>query len=88
MVGFNRLPDNVCDEDGAMVYPLAVAVHACEIAEMGIGCNVLVVGAGPIGLLIVAVCKAMGATNIMVVGKVTLSGVTSFVTFLHTVHTV
>lgn len=76
--GHCRLPDCVCDEDGAMVQPLSMALHACNRAEVSAGSHVLVSGAGCMGLLCVCVAKAMGATKIMVVGKLALSCVTVF----------
>jgi len=41
-----RLPDNVSFEAGAMIEPLAVAVHACRRAGVSIGKRVLIGGAG------------------------------------------
>lgn len=61
-----KLPDTVSDEEGAMVEPLAVAVHACRRTKVWGGCSVLVTGGGPIGLLCLVTAKAMGATNICV----------------------
>ncbi|XP_063865260.1 sorbitol dehydrogenase-like isoform X1 [Scylla paramamosain] len=61
-----RLPDSISDEEGAVVEPLAVAVHACRRAEVWAGCRMLVTGAGPIGLLCLSVAKALGATNILI----------------------
>ncbi|XP_063865271.1 sorbitol dehydrogenase-like [Scylla paramamosain] len=65
----HKLPDCVCDEDGAMVQPLSMALHACNRAEVSAGSHVLVSGAGCMGLLCVGVAKAMGATKIMVVDE-------------------
>ncbi|MPC81772.1 putative D-xylulose reductase A [Portunus trituberculatus] len=79
-----KLPDCVCDEDGAMVQPLSMALHACNRAEVSAGSHVLVSGAGCMGLLCVGVAKAMGATKIMVMGKVALSRVTVFVSLTET----
>ncbi|XP_045112736.1 sorbitol dehydrogenase-like [Portunus trituberculatus] len=62
----HKLPDSVSDEEGAVVEPLAVAVHACRRAEVWTGCSMLVTGAGPIGLLCLVTAKAFGATNILV----------------------
>nr|XP_053635197.1 sorbitol dehydrogenase-like [Cherax quadricarinatus] len=61
-----KLPDNVSDEEGAIIEPLAVAVHACRRASVELGSSVLICGAGPIGLLCLLTAKAMGATNILV----------------------
>ncbi|XP_045618687.1 sorbitol dehydrogenase isoform X2 [Procambarus clarkii] len=61
-----KLPDNVSDEEGAFIEPLAVAVHACRKAKIQLGSSVLICGAGPIGLLCLLTAKAMGATNILI----------------------
>jgi (R,R)-butanediol dehydrogenase/meso-butanediol dehydrogenase/diacetyl reductase len=62
-----RLPDSVTDEMGAFVEPLAVAVHAVKRSRMEIGASVAVVGAGPIGLLVLQACLAAGAGQVLVV---------------------
>ncbi|XP_050722858.1 sorbitol dehydrogenase-like [Eriocheir sinensis] len=61
-----KLPDSISDEEGAIVEPLAVAVHACRRAGVWAGQSMLVTGAGPIGLLCLVVAKALGATNTLV----------------------
>ncbi|KAB7503440.1 Sorbitol dehydrogenase [Armadillidium nasatum] len=61
-----KLPDHVSTEEGAMLEPLSVAVHACNRANISLGCKVLVCGAGPIGLVSLLTAKAMGATNVVV----------------------
>jgi (R,R)-butanediol dehydrogenase/meso-butanediol dehydrogenase/diacetyl reductase len=62
-----KLPDSVTDEMGAFVEPLAVAVHAVNRARMKVGDSVAVVGAGPIGLLVMQACRAAGASHVFVV---------------------
>ena len=62
-----RLPDSVTDEIGTFVEPLAVAIHAVNRARMKIGDSVAVVGAGPIGLLVMQACLAAGAARVFVV---------------------
>ncbi|MFC1671190.1 2,3-butanediol dehydrogenase [Spirochaetota bacterium] len=62
-----KLPDDVNDDAGAFVEPLAVAVRAVKQARVGIGHTVAVIGAGPIGLLVTQVCKAAGASKVFVV---------------------
>lgn len=61
-----RLPDSVSDEEGAMLEPLAVAVYSCRRAEVGLGMAVLVLGAGPIGLVALLTARAMGAGHICI----------------------
>lgn len=63
-----KLPDNLSFEDGAMMEPLAVAVHAISsIAKMRAGQSVVVFGCGPIGLLCMAVTRALGASRILAI---------------------
>jgi len=61
-----KLPDHLSYEAGALIEPLAVAVHAVRRAKIGLGDNVAIIGAGPIGLLVTAVCKAAGAQEVIV----------------------
>jgi (R,R)-butanediol dehydrogenase/meso-butanediol dehydrogenase/diacetyl reductase len=62
-----KLPDTVSDDMGAFVEPLAVAVRAVKRSRLGIGDSVVVVGAGPIGLLMMQVCISAGASSVYVV---------------------
>ncbi|MFB3881276.1 MAG: zinc-binding dehydrogenase [Armatimonadota bacterium] len=55
------LPDSFTFEQGAMVEPTAVAVHAVSRAGGVAGKNVVVLGAGPIGNLVSQVARAEGA---------------------------
>ena len=41
-----RLPDHVSFEEGALIEPLSVGVHACRRAGITMGHRVLVCGAG------------------------------------------
>ncbi|MEP0067799.1 zinc-binding dehydrogenase [Pyruvatibacter sp.] len=68
-VGVNqtkRLPEAVSFEMGALVEPLAVGLHAVNRADMRSGDNVLVLGAGPIGLASIAFAQRLGAANVIV----------------------
>jgi len=62
-----HLPDSVTDDMGAFVEPLAVAIRAVKRSRMSIGNSVAVIGAGPIGLLVMQVCLAGGASQVFVV---------------------
>ncbi len=62
-----KLPDSVTDEMGAFVEPLAVAVHAVKRSRMKIGDAVAIVGAGPIGLLVMQAARACGAGQVFVI---------------------
>ena len=43
---FARLPDHVSTEEGALLEPLSVGVHACNRAGVTLGSKVLICGAG------------------------------------------
>jgi (R,R)-butanediol dehydrogenase / meso-butanediol dehydrogenase / diacetyl reductase len=62
-----HLPDSVSDDEGAFVEPLAVAIRAVKRSRMAIGHSVTVIGAGPIGLLVMQVCLAAGASQVFVI---------------------
>ena len=56
-----KLSDNVSDEEGAMVEPTAVGLHAIHLADIKVGDKVLVVGGGIIGLVSAMFAKLEGA---------------------------
>jgi len=62
-----KLPDNVSYDEAACCEPLSVGVHACTRAGVTIGSRVLILGAGPIGLVNILVAKAAGASSVVVV---------------------
>ena len=55
------IPDGVSDEEAAMCEPSAIAVHAVRLSQMRLGDSVVVLGAGPIGLLCMQVAKSSGS---------------------------
>ncbi len=60
------LPDHMTYNEGAMMEPLAVTVHAVRRAGDVTGKKVAVLGAGPIGILLAQTLKAMGAAETMI----------------------
>jgi len=60
------LPDNMSYEEGAMIEPLAVAVHAIKQIGDVKGLNIAVIGAGPIGNLVAQVAKGLGAQKVLI----------------------
>ena len=62
-----RLPESVSEEHGALVEPLAVGVHGVRRAELGPDDPVVVLGAGPIGVMTALSLRATGSHRIVVV---------------------
>jgi L-iditol 2-dehydrogenase len=60
------LPDGVSNDAGALLEPLGVAIHAVGLGHVGLGDDVLVVGAGPIGVLAGQVARRSGARRVLV----------------------
>lgn len=60
------LPENVSPVEGAMIEPLAVAVHAIRRAGDVSGLKIVVLGAGPIGNLVAQTAKGLGAAEVMI----------------------
>lgn len=70
VIGVDRIhlvPDGLPDRLAAVVEPLAVAVHVVRRAHPEVGDSVMVIGAGPIGLLVAQVVRRAGATRTVVV---------------------
>ncbi len=61
-----KLPDNVSFEEGALVEPLAIGVHAAKKARIAPGDTALVLGAGTIGLVTALAAVAAGCSQVIV----------------------
>lgn len=66
------MPDSMSYEEGALVEPLSVGLWGCQRASLRPGDDVLVTGAGPVGLLAAEGARALGAAS------VTLTDVSDF----------
>ena len=60
------IPKNVSDELAVLAEPASIAVHAVRTSKFSIGDSVVVMGAGPIGLLTMQVLNAAGAGAVYV----------------------
>ncbi|MFA6873736.1 MAG: zinc-binding dehydrogenase, partial [Bacteroidaceae bacterium] len=61
-----KVPDGMDLDLAAMIEPLAVAVHDVRTSGLKAGETVLVVGGGPIGMLVAITAKATGAKKIVI----------------------
>jgi L-iditol 2-dehydrogenase len=61
------LPPTLTAADGAMLEPLGVAIHAVDLGRVRVGSAVVVVGCGPIGLMVVQLVRQSGANTVVAV---------------------
>ena len=64
--GLIRIPDSLSTRVAALAEPLAIILHALRLADVCPDDRVLVTGAGPVGLLLVAVLRAQGISDVTV----------------------
>jgi threonine dehydrogenase-like Zn-dependent dehydrogenase len=62
----HKVPDNIPWEQIPMAEPLTIALHAIHRTSVKSGEHVVIIGAGPIGLLVALVAIAYDATPILV----------------------
>jgi L-iditol 2-dehydrogenase len=61
------LPDSVSDAGGALLEPLGVALWSLDLGHVPFGGTACVVGCGPIGLLLIQLLRAAGASRVIAV---------------------
>lgn len=62
--GLNRIPEGVSFAEASVAEPLACAINGQELARVGEGDDVIVMGAGPIGCMHVHLARARGARRV------------------------
>lgn len=65
----HKMPDEMTYENGALVEPMAVALHSIRMAKFMTGDTALVLGSGPIGLATIECLKAAGAKLVIVLQR-------------------
>jgi L-iditol 2-dehydrogenase len=65
--GVNRIPDPVGFAEASVAEPLACVLNGQELARVGEGDTVVIMGAGPIGCLHVRMARANGAAQVILV---------------------
>ncbi|MBW6439538.1 zinc-dependent dehydrogenase [Actinoplanes hulinensis] len=65
--GLNRVPEGVSFAEASVAEPLACALNAQNLARVGAGDDVVVIGSGPIGCLHVRLARARGAARVFLV---------------------
>ncbi len=64
-----KIPDHVSHDEACLAEPLACVLNALELAPVKLNDVVVLIGAGPIGLMIAEVAKNMGASKVIVVNR-------------------
>jgi L-iditol 2-dehydrogenase len=63
------VPDAIDDTQAALIEPLGVALHAVDLAKIRVSDTVAIIGAGPIGLMILQLVRLSGASAVFVTDK-------------------
>ncbi|KPL10931.1 hypothetical protein AMJ85_05095 [candidate division BRC1 bacterium SM23_51] len=63
------LPDSVSDDAGAVLEPLAIAVHAVDLARPRLEQSTAIVGCGPVGLSILQAARAAGVGRLIALDR-------------------
>jgi L-iditol 2-dehydrogenase len=63
----HQLPPEATFEEGALLEPLSVAIHAVRRGRVDLGSGVAVLGSGPVGLMCVVAARMAGAARIVVI---------------------
>jgi len=64
-----KLPENVTYDEAALAEPLGCVLNALELAPVMLNDTVVVIGAGPIGMMLCEVAKKMGADKVILVNR-------------------
>ena len=67
--GVNPMPADLTFEEAAMTEPLSCVLNGQELARVGEGDDVVIIGAGPIGCLHARLARARGASRITLVER-------------------
>jgi len=65
--GLNRIPEGVSFAEASVAEPFACAINAQNLAQVGDGDVIVVIGSGPIGCLHVRLARARGASRVFLV---------------------
>ncbi len=63
------LPETLTDVEGALLEPLGIGIHAVDLAELRVAESAVILGCGPIGLMILQMVRLSGAQPIVVTDR-------------------
>lgn len=65
----HRIPDGISFEEAALAEPLGCCINGLELTPVRMGDTVVIIGAGPIGLMLSELAYLLGATKIIVANR-------------------
>ena len=65
----NLIPESLSFDEACLAEPLACAINGLEMSQLGVGDTLCIIGAGPIGCMLIELGRHMGATNIIVIQR-------------------
>ncbi len=65
----NPIPDSLGWDEAALAEPLACCINGLETSHFQAGESIVVIGAGPIGLMLAQLAKSFGATKVLIVQR-------------------
>lgn len=65
----HKIPDNVSYDEAALAEPLACVLNGLELSNVRLGDVVVIIGAGPVGCMMIEVVKRMGAAKVIMVQR-------------------
>ena len=63
------IPDNVSYDEAALAEPLGCVLNALELAPVKLNDVAVIIGAGPIGMILCEVASAMGASKVILINR-------------------
>ena len=63
------LPDSVSYDEGALAEPLACAINGLELAHLKLGDTIVIMGAGPIGCMMIELARFFGAFKVIMMQR-------------------
>ena len=61
----HKIPENLSFDEASLAEPLACSLNGYELANLKVGDTVVIIGAGPIGLMLVELARNIGAGRII-----------------------
>lgn len=61
----HKIPGDLSFDEASLAEPLACCINGYELANLKLGDTVVVIGAGPVGLMLVELAKIMGADKVI-----------------------